>query len=61
MPFAKIVIFLLQDETLVAEGDEKRSLELRYEAACNKLVSEAVRKFTGDNVTVVIVHIAKDK
>lgn len=46
---------------MVAEGDEKRLLELRYEAACNKLVNEAVRKLSGDNVTVVIVHIARDK
>ncbi|KAM7282465.1 integrin-linked kinase-associated serine/threonine phosphatase 2C [Ixodes scapularis] len=55
------VLSVLEDDSLVAEGDEKRLLELRYEAACNKLVNEAVRKLSGDNVTVVIVHIARDK
>ncbi|CAN7986060.1 unnamed protein product [Ixodes hexagonus] len=55
------VLSVLEDDSLVAEGDEKKLLELRYEAACNKLVNEAVRKLSGDNVTVVIVHIARDK
>ncbi|KAH9376947.1 hypothetical protein HPB48_002738 [Haemaphysalis longicornis] len=56
-----IVLATLQDETIGAEGDEKRTLDLRCEAACNKLVNEAVRKLSGDNVTVVIVRIAQDK
>ncbi|XP_037289242.1 integrin-linked kinase-associated serine/threonine phosphatase 2C [Rhipicephalus microplus] len=51
------VLATLQDETIAAEGDKKRTLELRYEAACSKLANEAVRKLSGDNVTVVIVHI----
>lgn len=56
-----IVLATLKDETIGAEGDEKRTLDLRCEAACNKLVNEAVRKLSGDNVTVVIVRIAQDK
>ncbi|KAK8758783.1 hypothetical protein V5799_003583 [Amblyomma americanum] len=56
-----VVLTALQDETITAEGDEKRTLDLRYETACNKLANEAVRKLSGDNVTVVIVHIARDK
>ncbi|CAL1292721.1 unnamed protein product [Larinioides sclopetarius] len=33
--------------------------EICYETACNRLVNEAVRKYSGDNVTVVIVSIKK--
>ncbi|XP_015928660.2 integrin-linked kinase-associated serine/threonine phosphatase 2C isoform X1 [Parasteatoda tepidariorum] len=34
--------------------------EICYESACNKLVNEAIRKYSGDNVTVVILSVKKN-
>ncbi|KAK2184010.1 hypothetical protein NP493_286g01045 [Ridgeia piscesae] len=33
----------------------------KYEAACSRLASEAVRKLSADNVTVMLVHIANTR
>lgn len=54
-----IVLKTLECET-VGDAEPKKKLELGYEAACTKLINEAVRKLSGDNVTVVIVHIDTD-
>lgn len=54
------VLKVLETEN-VGDIDQRRKTELRYEAACNKLINEAVRKLSGDNVTVVIVHIDTEK
>ena len=37
--------------------DNKDEWDARYEAACCKLATEAVRKLSGDNVTAVVVSI----
>ena len=53
-------MFLLQDNSVVPpEGSSKSLEEFRYEAACNKLASEAVRKGSADNVTVLLVSVQK--
>ncbi|XP_067126522.1 integrin-linked kinase-associated serine/threonine phosphatase 2C-like [Centruroides vittatus] len=53
-----IVMKTLEDSNIQAT-DLKTAEEARYETACNRLVNEAVRKLSGDNVTVVIVAIQK--
>lgn len=52
------------EEVLQIVLDSKRDSsnedsEICYETACNRLVNEAIRKHSGDNVTVVIVSIKK--
>lgn len=39
---------------------EPSDKDICYETACNRLVNEAIRKHSGDNVTVVIVSIKKN-
>ncbi|KAG8193677.1 hypothetical protein JTE90_024040 [Oedothorax gibbosus] len=41
------------------ENTSGSSTEICYETACNRLVNEAIRKHSGDNVTVVIASIKK--
>ncbi|GFX59539.1 hypothetical protein TNCV_2034671 [Trichonephila clavipes] len=41
------------------ENKKGPEAEICYETACNKLVNEAIRRYSGDNVTVVIVSIKK--
>lgn len=49
---------ILEDDTI--EGTKSRTFnEVRYETACQRLVSEAVLRLTADNVTVLIVAISK--
>mgnify|MGYP000529531147 CR=1 FL=1 len=43
-------------------GDKATSKESdKYETACNRLAREAVLRFSGDNVTVLILAIHKSK
>ncbi|GIY17097.1 hypothetical protein CDAR_37781 [Caerostris darwini] len=44
---------------LDSKKDNKKDAEVCYETACNRLVNEAIRKYSGDNVTAVIVSIKK--
>lgn len=53
-----IVMRTLEDSSIQAT-EVKTEEEMRYETACNRLVNEAVRKLSGDNVTVVIVAVRK--
>nr|XP_014348185.1 PREDICTED: integrin-linked kinase-associated serine/threonine phosphatase 2C [Latimeria chalumnae] len=46
---------LEDDQTPVKEG--KSAQDIQYEAACKKLASEAVRRGSADNVTVLLVAI----
>jgi len=41
------------------DNKKEKGSEICYETACNKLVNEAIRKYSGDNVTVVIASIKK--
>lgn len=43
----------------IQSTDTKTAEQMKYETACNRLANEAVRKQSGDNVTVVIVAIQK--
>ena len=50
---------VLEDEAIT--GNELKSTEdARWEAACNTLANEAVRRLSADNVTVILVRI-RDK
>lgn len=44
---------------LFQEPSDDQNAEICYETACNRLVNEAIRKHSGDNVTVVIVSVKK--
>ncbi|XP_053565890.1 integrin-linked kinase-associated serine/threonine phosphatase 2C isoform X2 [Bombina bombina] len=39
------------------EGSQEDDLDTRYESACHRLASEAVRRGSADNVTVLLVQI----
>uniref|UniRef100_UPI00398EF4D5 integrin-linked kinase-associated serine/threonine phosphatase 2C isoform X2 n=1 Tax=Pristiophorus japonicus TaxID=55135 RepID=UPI00398EF4D5 len=47
---------ILEDETLIARLG-KAAADVRFEAACNRLASEAVRRGSADNVTIILVAI----
>ncbi|XP_048777323.1 integrin-linked kinase-associated serine/threonine phosphatase 2C-like [Ostrea edulis] len=49
---------ILEDES-IQETDEKTATEIRCVAACQKLANEAVLRLSADNVTVVLISIAK--
>ncbi|XP_062607160.1 integrin-linked kinase-associated serine/threonine phosphatase 2C-like [Saccostrea cucullata] len=49
---------ILEDETL-QETDGKTVREVRCQTACQKLANEAVLRLSADNVTVVLISIAK--
>lgn len=56
----EFVLHVLQDNSVqVPEGSTKTLEEVRFETACNRLASEAVRKGSADNVTVVLVSVSK--
>ncbi|XP_078490505.1 integrin-linked kinase-associated serine/threonine phosphatase 2C-like isoform X1 [Ciona intestinalis] len=56
----QFVLQVLQDNDLQPpEGSNKTLENFRFETACNKLASEAVRKGSADNVTVLLVSIHK--
>lgn len=56
----EFVLMVVQDSSIkVPENSSKSLEEVRFEAACNKLASEAVRKGSGDNVTVLLLSINK--
>ena len=38
---------------------ETDPVSMRYQAACKKIVSEAIRNGSSDNVTVMLVSIVK--
>ncbi|XP_071396152.1 integrin-linked kinase-associated serine/threonine phosphatase 2C isoform X1 [Centroberyx affinis] len=52
----KFVLSVLQDGS-VERGAGLAEEEVRYEAACQRLASEAVRRGCADNVTVILVSI----
>jgi hypothetical protein len=55
-----IVIFFLQnDGSSSKETEENKTRNNRYETACSKLANEAVLRFSGDNVTVLLLAIRK--
>lgn len=54
------ILNIIQDNTLVPPEDSSKTMEtFRFETACNKLASEAVRRGSADNVTCIIVSISK--
>ncbi|XP_029699334.1 integrin-linked kinase-associated serine/threonine phosphatase 2C isoform X1 [Takifugu rubripes] len=57
----KFVLSVLQEATVVQRTGlveaELTEEELRYEAACQQLASEAVRRGCADNVTVILVSL----
>uniref|UniRef100_H2YAL4 Integrin-linked kinase-associated serine/threonine phosphatase 2C n=1 Tax=Ciona savignyi TaxID=51511 RepID=H2YAL4_CIOSA len=56
----QFVLQVLQDNNIrPPEGSNKSMETYRFETACNKLASEAVRKGSADNVTVILVSINK--
>ncbi|XP_039250387.2 integrin-linked kinase-associated serine/threonine phosphatase 2C-like isoform X1 [Styela clava] len=56
----EFILNVLQDNSVqIPEGSTKTLEETRFEAACNKLASEAVRKGSADNVTVLLVSVSK--
>lgn len=56
----EFVMNVLQDNTVqIPEGSSKTLEETLFDAACNRLASEAVRKGSADNVTVLLVSIRK--
>lgn len=52
----KYVLNILQDET-VEKKEGQTEEESRYEAACQRLANEAVRRGCADNVTVILVSV----
>lgn len=50
------MVFSFQDEKLLA-SEEKALNDLRWETLCHRLAAEAVRKGSGDNVTVLLIVI----
>ncbi|XP_051522301.1 integrin-linked kinase-associated serine/threonine phosphatase 2C isoform X3 [Myxocyprinus asiaticus] len=52
---AQFVLDVLTNETVETEGQSEQAG--RYEAACQRLASEAVRRGCADNVTVILVSI----
>nr|XP_033813784.1 integrin-linked kinase-associated serine/threonine phosphatase 2C isoform X3 [Geotrypetes seraphini] len=50
------IVSCVEDEK-VQTGEVKLSTDARYEAACNRLANEAVRRGSADNITVLVVHI----
>nr|CAB3256052.1 integrin-linked kinase-associated serine/threonine phosphatase 2C-like [Phallusia mammillata] len=56
----QFVLAVLQDNSVQPPEDSNKTLEnYRFEMACNRLASEAVRKGSADNVTVVLVSVHK--
>lgn len=54
------ILHVLQDNSIQVPEDSVKTLEeIRFEAACNRLASEAVRKGSADNVTVLLVSVCK--
>ncbi|XP_067898020.1 integrin-linked kinase-associated serine/threonine phosphatase 2C isoform X6 [Heterodontus francisci] len=47
---------ILEDKTLIARPG-KAAEDVRFEAACNRLASEAVRRGSADNVTIILIAI----
>ncbi|XP_060553642.1 LOW QUALITY PROTEIN: integrin-linked kinase-associated serine/threonine phosphatase 2C-like, partial [Ruditapes philippinarum] len=50
---------LQNDGSSSKETEENKTRNNRYETACNKLANEAVLRFSGDNVTVLLLAIRK--
>ncbi|GAB1606405.1 integrin-linked kinase-associated serine/threonine phosphatase 2C-like [Argonauta hians] len=53
----EFVCKVLEDKSIEGNGS-KSAQEMRCEAACQRLVSEAVLRLTADNVTVILVSIS---
>ncbi|CAI9719935.1 integrin-linked kinase-associated serine/threonine phosphatase 2C-like [Octopus vulgaris] len=53
----QFVCNVLEDKSIEGNGT-KGTEEMRYEAACQRLVNEAILRLTADNVTVVLVSIS---
>lgn len=57
----EFILDILNDKSLLPPETWKRTLsDFLFQTACNKIASEAVRKGSADNVTVVIVGISKE-
>ncbi|XP_014662401.1 PREDICTED: integrin-linked kinase-associated serine/threonine phosphatase 2C-like [Priapulus caudatus] len=52
----KTVIEVIQDD-LITAAEGKTLEQTRFEAACNKLAADSVRRGCGDNVTVILIKI----
>ncbi|XP_043557764.1 integrin-linked kinase-associated serine/threonine phosphatase 2C isoform X2 [Chiloscyllium plagiosum] len=52
----QFVSAILEDKTLTARPG-KSAQDVQFEAACNRLASEAVRRGSADNVTIILVAI----
>lgn len=52
-----IILYLSFQDPALEVPDHKNENDLRYDTAASRLATEAVRKLSGDNVTVVIVSI----
>ena len=48
----------LQDDIDVTPEEGKSLEDVRWEQACGKLVSEAVRRQSGDNVTALLIRLS---
>ena len=56
----EFVLKFLNDKSLTPPETWKRTLnDFVFQTACNKLASEAVRKGSADNVTVIIIGVSK--
>ncbi|XP_077998593.1 integrin-linked kinase-associated serine/threonine phosphatase 2C-like [Glandiceps talaboti] len=47
------------DSLKIEDTDSKSSMDIKYDTACARLASEAVRRGSADNVTVMLIHIQK--
>ncbi|XP_067851665.1 integrin-linked kinase-associated serine/threonine phosphatase 2C [Heptranchias perlo] len=54
---ALFVSAILEDETLMAKPG-RAPQDVRFESACNRLASEAVRRGSADNVTIILVAVS---
>ena len=41
--------------------ETKTAEDIKFETACNRIANEAVRRLSADNVTVLLVAIARPK
>lgn len=56
----EFILNIIQDNNLNPPAESTKTVQTyRFETACNKLASEAVRRGSADNVTCIIVSISK--
>lgn len=56
-----LIFFKPQQDESIEGTDLKSSEEIRWETAVNRLASEAVRRLSADNVTVVLIKICSSR